>query len=119
MVTPIQRTALLALLLWFSLVGHVPAATFRVAAYNVENYLDVPTQSRREVKSAEARAKVRESIHAANPDVLALEEMGSPNALHELQSSLRGEGLDLPFSEWVQGYDTNIHVAVLSRLIWP
>lgn len=104
---------LLALL---ALVPRAPAETFRVAAYNVENYLDVPTESRRTVKSAAARAKVRESIRAAQPDVLALEEMGSTNALRELQTSLRAEGLDLPFSEWVEGYDTNIHVSVLSRL---
>jgi endonuclease/exonuclease/phosphatase family metal-dependent hydrolase len=104
------------LLAGLALVSRVPAETFRVAAYNVENYLDVPTESRREIKSAAARAKVRESIRAAQPDVLALEEMGSTNALRELQTSLRAEGLDLPFSEWVQGYDTNIHVCVLSRL---
>ena len=31
------------------------ADTFRVATYNVENYLDQPTESRPHVKSAEAR----------------------------------------------------------------
>ena len=40
------------------------AEVFRVAAYNVENYLDQPTESRHFVKSAEARAKIRESIRA-------------------------------------------------------
>ena len=48
------------------------AAEFRVATYNVENYLDQPTESRHYVKSAEAKAKVREMISAMNPDVLAL-----------------------------------------------
>ena len=37
------------------------AETFRIATYNVENYLDAPAQ-RRHVKSAESRAKVVESI---------------------------------------------------------
>ncbi len=92
------------------------AATFRVAAYNVENYLDQPTESRRQVKSAEARAKIRESIRALNPDVLALEEMGTTNALLELRAALKNEGQDFPFWEHVQSFDTNIHVAVLSRL---
>ena len=32
-----------------------------------------------------------------------------------MQSSLKTEGVDLPFSQLFQGYDTNIHVAVLSR----
>jgi len=92
------------------------AGTFRVATYNVENYLDQPTESRHFIKSSEAKAKIRESIRAVNPDVLALEEMGTTNALLELRSSLKADGLDFPFWEYVQGFDTNIHVAVLSRL---
>src|SRR4051812_14353311 len=100
----------------FLLLGaRLCADTIRVAEYNVENYLDQPTESRRFTKSPEARAKVRESIRALNPDVIALEEMGTTNALLELRASLKGEGLDFPFWEQVQGADTNIHVAVLSR----
>ncbi len=91
------------------------AQTFSVAAYNVETYLDQPTESRQHVKSEEAKAKVRESILAMKPDVIALEEMGTTNALLELRASLRVAGLDLPFWEHIQGFDTNIHVAVLSR----
>ena len=64
------------------------AETFCVATYNVENYLDQPTESRRHVKSAGARNQVRESIRALNPDVLALEEMGTTNALLDLRASL-------------------------------
>ena len=67
-------------------------------------------------KSARARAKVCESICALNPDVIALEEMGSTNALMELRDSLKAKGLDFPYWEHVQGWDTNIHVAVLSKL---
>src|SRR5487761_1985139 len=91
------------------------AETFRVATYNVENYLDQPTESRHFVKSAEAKAKIRESLRALNPDVLALEEMGTTNALLELRASLKAEGLDFPYWEHVAGADTNIHVAVLSK----
>jgi endonuclease/exonuclease/phosphatase family metal-dependent hydrolase len=94
----------------------VGAEAFRVATYNVENYLDQPTESRPHVKSPEAKAKIRESIRALNPDVLALEEMGGTNALLELRNSLKADGLDYPYGEHVCGMDTNIHVAVLSRL---
>ena len=45
------------------------AGTFRVATYNVENYLDQPTESRPHAKSAEAKAKIRESIESIKPDV--------------------------------------------------
>ena len=48
--------------------------------------------------------------------MLALEEIGTTNALLELRASLKAGGLDFPFWEYVQGFDTNIHVAVLSRL---
>lgn len=92
------------------------ANTFRVATYNVENYLDQPTESRPQPKSTAARARVRDSIRALNPDVLALEEMGQLSALLELRSSLKAEGLDFPWWELVSGEDTNVHVAVLSKL---
>ena len=91
------------------------ADTFRVATYNLENYLAAPGGSR-PLKSAAARAKIREGLRALKPDVLALQEIGGADALLELQSSLKTDGLDLPFSELVSGSDTNIHVAVLSRL---
>ena len=87
---------------------------FRVAAYNVENYVEDPA-SARPIKSPQARAKVRESILALKPDVIALEEIGGSNELFELQSALKAGGLDLPNWDYVQGHDTNIHVAVLSR----
>jgi endonuclease/exonuclease/phosphatase family metal-dependent hydrolase len=92
------------------------ADTFRVATYNVENYLDQPTESRPQIKSDTAKAKIRESIRALNPDVLALEEMGGTNALMELRGSLKAEGADYPYWEFISGMDTNIHVAVLSKL---
>jgi len=92
------------------------AETFRVATYNVENYLDQPTESRKFTKSAQAKAKVCDSIRALNPDVIALEEMGGTNALMELRRSLKDKGLDFPYWEYVSGWDTNIHVAILSRL---
>jgi endonuclease/exonuclease/phosphatase family metal-dependent hydrolase len=91
------------------------AETFRIATYNLNNYLDQTTESRHEVKSDAAKAKIRESLRAIKPDVVAFEEMGSLSALKELQASLKAEGLDLPHFEFVSGYDTNIHLAVLSR----
>src|SRR5262249_46042836 len=88
------------------------AETFRVATYNVEGYLETPTRTR-PGKSVESKAKVRESILAIQPDVLALQEIGSSNALLELRDSLKTVGLDLPYWEHVTGPDTNIHVSVL------
>ena len=101
--------------LFLALALTAQAETFRIAAYNVENYLDKTTETRRDVKSAASKAKIRESIKAMKPDVIAFEEMGAMSALQELQASLKADGLDLPHLEHVTGWDTNIHVAVLSR----
>ena len=88
--------------------------TFRVATYNVENYLDDSTP-RSGGKSVEARAAVRATIRAANPDVLALQEMGQVALLLELRAALKAEGLDYPHWEHVAGSDETIHLAILSR----
>ena len=90
------------------------APRFRVATYNVENYLDQAIGTR-PAKSAEAKAKIREGLRALNADVVALQEMGATNAFLELRASLQAEGLDYPHWEHVTGFDTNIHVAVLSK----
>jgi endonuclease/exonuclease/phosphatase family metal-dependent hydrolase len=90
------------------------AELVRVATYNLENYIDAPSGTR-PLKSSEARAKIRESIRAIKPDVLALQELGSLRTLHELRSSLKADGLDYPHWEFVTGWDTNIHIAVISR----
>jgi endonuclease/exonuclease/phosphatase family metal-dependent hydrolase len=81
----------------------------------VDTYLDQPTQSRPHVKTPVAKTQVRKVVRAINADIIALEEMGSTNALFELRASLKAEGLDYPYWEQVQGWDTNIHVAVLSK----
>jgi endonuclease/exonuclease/phosphatase family metal-dependent hydrolase len=90
------------------------AETFRVATYNVQNYLEAPIGTR-PAKSEASRAKVRESIRATRADVIALQEMGETNALLELRDSLKREGCDFPYWEHVTAWDTNIHVAVLSK----
>lgn len=90
------------------------ADNFRVATYNLEGYLDVATETRNP-KPVEAKQKVRESIRAMNPDILALQEIGNSAALEELRSSLKLEGIDFPYWEHVGGHDTNIHVAILSK----
>lgn len=87
---------------------------FRVVTYNVENYLVRPTETRK-IKPEPSRAMVVKGLVTLKPDVLALQEIGDVDSLAELQGRLKAAGLDLPHSEHVRGYDTNIFVAVLSR----
>jgi len=107
------RPSVVLLALWLC-AGIARAETFRVVTYNLESYLNQPAAAR-PAKLAAAKAKVRESILALKPDVLALQEMGRTNALLELRDSLKAGGLDLPYWEHVSGFDTNIHIAILSR----
>jgi len=89
--------------------------SFTVGTFNVENYLDAPSGTRQR-KPDSAKAVVRESIRQLNADILALEEIGAASALQELLAALAREGLTYPHRVFVEGYDTNIHIAVLSRL---
>lgn len=97
----------------FASVLHA-ADSFRVATYNLDNYVD-ELAGTRPLKTPEGRTKIRESLRVINADVVALQEMGGTNALLELRTSLKADGLDYPYWELVSGWDTNIHVAVLSR----
>ena len=87
---------------------------FKVATYNVENYLITPSGTR-SIKPESHRVKVVESIVVIQPDILVLEEIGRTNSLFELKDRLKKAGLDLPHWEHISGYDTNIFVALLSR----
>jgi endonuclease/exonuclease/phosphatase family metal-dependent hydrolase len=89
-------------------------ATFTIATYNVENYLDAPSGMRKE-KPPEARAKVQQIVRAMAADVIAFEEMGSVSALEELRAAVKERGLDYPYLEHVSAADQDIHVALLSR----
>ena len=85
------------------------AELFRVATWNLENYLDAPAGGR-PAKSAESKEAIHAALRALKADVLAVQEIGSTNALLELKRSV-----GFRYAEFVSGYDTNIHVAVLSR----
>jgi endonuclease/exonuclease/phosphatase family metal-dependent hydrolase len=111
---PLKR---LLLPLWVAIAGPFDAAgadVFRVATYNLNNYIDIPTESR-PAKPAESKARICEAIQRLQADVIALQEIGSPTAFAELKQSLEHLGPVYPYSEWVPGHDTNIYVAVLSR----
>jgi endonuclease/exonuclease/phosphatase family metal-dependent hydrolase len=95
--------------------GLLAADTVRVATYNLENYLEGAVGTR-PAKTAAAKAKIREGIRALKPDVLALQEVGGVPALLELRAALKAEGLDFPHWNLATGFDTNIFVAVLSKL---
>lgn len=104
----------LALLICQPYLAVAGDATFTVATYNLENYL-LEKVDNRPAKTAAARAKVCEIIKSMAPDVLALQEVAGQNALAELRSTLKSEGLDYPEWEWIQGPDPLLNLAILSK----
>ena len=95
-------------------VNLLSGGEFVVVSYNLENFVG-PNSQNRPVKSASAKAKIVESILAARPDVLAVQEIGQRARVKELQNMLRTKGLDLPNAEFADGPDPVINLAVLSR----
>ena len=95
-------------------VPGIRGESLRIASYNVENYLVLPSGNR-PPKQAQSRQVVVESLKEAGADVLALQEVGGTNALFDLRMALLASGLDYPHWELITSFDTNIQVAVLSR----
>jgi endonuclease/exonuclease/phosphatase family metal-dependent hydrolase len=100
------------LLLAFDAFG--AASTFRIATYNLNNYIDVATNNRA-AKSDASKTKIKQSLLAIKADVVALQEIGTTNALMELCNALASVGLKYPYREHARGHDPIINVAVLSR----
>lgn len=97
------------------------AETLRLATYNVENYLTMDRQVagewRPDYPKPESEKKiVREIIRAAAPDILLLQEIGSPAMLEELQADLAAEGWDFPYAVHLAAADRARQIAVLSRV---
>ena len=74
-----RRLCLVLLSCWPAAAG-AETNLFRLATFNVENYLDAPSGTRH-AKSPAAQAKVRECILAIKPDVIALQEIGATQRL--------------------------------------
>lgn len=111
------RLSPVLILIWNCCLASAAAAgadSFRIATYNLNNYLDTPIGSR-PAKSPASKARVHQALTTIKADVLALQEVGTTNALLELRESLADAGLEYPHWEYVRGFDTNINVAVVSR----
>lgn len=97
------------------------AQTIRVASYNLYNYLvmdrSVDGKWRKDYPKPEAeKSALRRAILDLKPDILAIQEIGSPAFLREIRADLRAEGLDYPHTAHLQGPDPDRSVAFLSRL---
>ena len=97
------------------------AETVIVATYNVLNYLvmdrSVEGRWREDYPKPEVeKTALREVIREMDADVLAVQEIGGPDFLEQLQADLKAEGLDYPYSAVLLGPDEVRRIGVLSRI---
>jgi endonuclease/exonuclease/phosphatase family metal-dependent hydrolase len=102
-------------------VTTVASAALTIATYNVENYCVTDRMVEGVFRPAYPKpegekAAVRQVIAALAADLLALQEMGSPPFLDELQRDLRREGQEFPHAVVLEAADAERHVAVLSKV---
>lgn len=100
----------------FALLGRI----VRIATYNLDNYLIsdrwIDGQYVKKYPKPEIEKEaIRKVIGTVKPDILVLQEVGGENFLKELQSDLRSEGIDFPYSTVMKGADPIRHMAVLSK----
>lgn len=91
---------------------------FSVMSYNLFRYCydDRDRDGQRNDPKPEAEiAALLATIAGVKPDVLAVQEMGSPDLMQQFAERLKAHGLDYPHVEYVPGSLTNLNIAVLSR----
>ncbi len=111
--------SLAVFLLFVAFVAAARALT--VATYNVDNYLVANRMVAGEFRQAcpkpeSEKAALRQVIAHVAPDILALQEIGKPPFLAELQRDLRTDGHDYPHALVLEAADQERHVAVLSKV---
>ncbi len=103
--------------------------TIRIAAYNVENLFDlvrsgheyseyIPNTSWRWNRGTYRKKlkNVARVVADMRPDIVALEEIESRQALKDLQAELKRQGCYLPYLAIADAKSTTVKVALLSRL---
>ena len=96
--------------------------SIRLATYNLNNYLvmdrHVGAVWRPSYPKPEAdKTIIREVIKQSLPDILAVQEMGTPPFLEELRADLAQDGVHYPYAIHMEGEDEVRHLAVLSKLL--
>ena len=102
-------------LVFLALDARSAERSFSVVSYNVKNYLLRPDGTRK-AKPEVAKEALAGNLVALNADIVALQEMGGPAALADLQMRLKAKGSQYPVANILMGPDKAIQLAVLSRI---
>lgn len=108
---------LLGILLWVVTQAHaLTLATFNVENYTVADRMVEGVYRQAYPKPEKERAANVRVVQGIQPDILAVQEMGTQPYLDEFQRELRAAGQDFPFTVVLDAADPDRHVALLSKL---
>jgi endonuclease/exonuclease/phosphatase family metal-dependent hydrolase len=94
------------------------AREFTVMTYNLHQFFKTDRNgdgNRDDPKPDKECGALAQVVAQANPDVLAVQELGGAPFLNTLQAWLKTEGLDYPYVELLQRGNRDNNLAVLSR----
>ncbi len=93
-------------------------AEFSVMSYNLGRYSLADRDGdgqKNDPKPASEREALIRIIASTQPDILTVQEIGSPSVFEEFRYALRVAGLDYEHTEYLQRGQSEINMAVLSR----
>jgi len=102
--------------LWIVAAHALTLATFNVENYTVADRMVDGIYHQAYPKPEKERAANVRVIQDIQPDILAVQEMGTQPYLEEFQRELRAAGQDFPFAVVLDAADPDRHVALLSKL---
>lgn len=107
---------LLLFLAFLLSVAPLSAGEFSFAAYNVANYAPLPEPDRpKPRKSAAATAALHKIVATLGADILGVCEMGGAAQFEEFKRRLAADNLGYTDFEYVDGGDSDRHLALASR----
>lgn len=102
--------------LWLVSAQALTLATFNVENYTVADRMVEGVYRQTYPKPEKERAANLRVIQGIQPDILAVQEMGTQPYLDEFQRELRAGGQDFPFTVVLEAADPDRHVALLSKV---
>ena len=101
-----------------STLPHAAKGEFSVMTFNLHLYTLIDRDSATDILEPKPRKEAKaiiETIRQASPDILAVQEMGGPDAWKEFKHSLQQAGLDYPHEEYLRNGNKELNIALLSR----
>jgi endonuclease/exonuclease/phosphatase family metal-dependent hydrolase len=101
-----------------SALPHAAKDEFTVMTFNLHLYTLIDRDGNADTLEPKPRKEAKaiiDTIRQASPDILAVQEMGGPDAWKEFKHSLQQAGLEYPHEEYLRNGTKELNIALLSR----